>query len=452
MNEGELLDDRYRLSEVLGRGGMGVVWRAFDERLERFVAVKVLPPDDQRVAGARERFVKEARRTAQLRHANIVEVFDVGQTPRGDLFFVMELLSGELLSERARRIGPMDLETFGPIALQLCEAVGAAHAAGVVHRDLKPENVMLVAKGETGEGDGIPEIVDWVKVLDFGIAKELGGITKLTETGTFIGTAEYMSPEQIRGDALDVRSDVYSLGALFYRLLAGAPLYETENVATLIHRHLSVPPDPLRARAPSVPLPVEAVVMRCLAKEPALRYASASALLRALATALGAVHASQVPTAPGRAESAAVPALVPELELRPAPARPVLPMAPPFHGAANAAVGSAPLELELAPAPRPLPIAPPAPIVPIAEFGAHRHALAPMPKPPPPRWLAPLGFLPVTVGKRVAAYSFLAAVITHVFFGSSYLSFGALLLLAGVAALGVWVRARSDAAEGLEGG
>ncbi len=428
MLEGDLVGQRYRLAEVLGRGGMGVVYRAFDERLERRVAIKVLPPEDQRIEGARERFVREARRTAQLRHPNIVEVFDVGETPEGELFFVMELLEGELLSRRIGRLGPLSLEAFGAIALPLCDAVAAAHAGGIVHRDLKPDNVMLAQVDEDG--------TEQLKVLDFGIAKAVGPITRITETGTFIGTVEYMSPEQIRGDRLDARADVYALGALFYRLLTGAPTFATDNVATLIHKHLSVVPEPLRARAPAVTGAVEAVIMRCLAKEPQLRYASAGVLRNALADALAAsVARSDIVTAP-----------VPELDLQ-VPPRPVL--ARTAHSAG--VVGIAPpveVEIELAPAPRPLPPAPIAPLVPVTPFAPHRELQRV--GEPPPRWLAPLGVLPVNLGKRVFAYSLLAAGVSRIFFGGGYLVSGGLLLLAIASGLGTWVRRRTDEADGVD--
>ncbi len=427
MLEGDLVDQRYRLAEVLGRGGMGVVYRAVDERLTRMVAVKVLPPEEQRIAGARERFAREARRTAKLRHPNIVEVFDVGETPEGDLFFVMELLEGELLSKRIGRLGPLPLDVFGAIALPLCDALAAAHVGGVVHRDLKPENIMLARAG----GDAAEQ----VKVLDFGIAKEVGSITRLTETGTFIGTVEYMSPEQIRGDTLDARADVYALGALFYRLLAGSPTFATENVATLIHKHLSVLPEPLRARAPAVPHAVEAVIMRCLAKEPQLRYASAAALRAALADALplGAPLAGANPTVAAR---------VPELDLQ-APPRSTLGRTVPSAGL-FAIVPQVEVEIELAPAPRPLPAAPLAPLVPVIPF-APRRELERVGT-PPPRWLAPLGILPINLGKRVFAYSLLAAGVTRIFFGGGYLVSGGLLLLALASGVGLWVRHRAETA------
>ncbi len=424
MVEGDLVDQRYRLAEELGRGGMGVVYRAFDQRLERVVALKVLPPEGQRIEGARERFAREARRTAQLRHPNIVEVLDVGETAEGDLFFAMELLEGELLSRRLARMGPLSLEAFGAVALPLCDGVEAAHAAGIVHRDLKPENVMLAHVGEEG--------AEQVKVLDFGIAKEMGALTRLTETGTFIGTVEYMSPEQIRGDVLDVRADVYALGAVFYRLLSGTPPFATDNVATLVHKHLSVSPDPLRLRAPAVPAAVEAVIMRCLAKEARLRYASAGALRSALAAALEASTSGVEPvTAP-----------IPELDLRAAPRAGTARTA-----AAAAPAPSAPLEveLELAPAPRPLPPIPIAPLVPVTPFASRSELVR---GEPPPRWLMPLGFLPVSVGKRVFAYSLLAAGLSRIFFGGGYVVSGGLLLVALASGVGLWVRRRADAADG----
>lgn len=255
--------------------------RATDLRLQREVAVKVVRAQSND-AEARARFVREARRTAQVRHPNVVEVFDVGETPEGELFLVMELLRGVPLSKRLARMGRVDLATFGSIAPEICAALGAAHSLGIVHRDVKPANVMLVEHGSRR---------DFVKVVDFGIAKAESSATALTDTESFVGTLEYISPEQLLGDPpLGAHSDVYSLGVMFYLLLTGTPVFRGVPPAGLVHHHLEVDPEPLRARAPAAGLSerLEAVVLRCLAKSPGERYANANLLGLAIEEALAA--------------------------------------------------------------------------------------------------------------------------------------------------------------------
>jgi serine/threonine protein kinase len=279
-----VLGGRYRLESLLGQGGMGAVHRATDLRLERAVAVKVVSSQSNN-AETRARFVREAQRTARVRHPNVVEVFDVGETPEGDLFFVMELLLGEPLSARLSREGRLGLGAAISILRELCDGLGAAHALGIVHRDVKPANVMLVEHGNRK---------DLVKVVDFGIAKAENSGTALTEAGMFLGTLEYISPEQILGDGLDGRADVYAIGALAYRMLTGAPLFPNVPRAALIHHHLEVMPDRPTLRAPDaqIPLAIEEVLLQSLSKEPARRFASASDLRAALDSALELVPSS----------------------------------------------------------------------------------------------------------------------------------------------------------------
>ena len=396
MQTGDRLDARYRLDGVLGEGGMGVVYRAFDERLERPVAVKVLAGAQGDAPEARLRFLREARRTAQLRHPNLVEVFDVGETEAGEPFFVMELLAGEPLSAFAEKKGALDLPTFSSVALPICQAVAAAHASGVVHRDLKPGNVMIVSTSPVR-----------IKVLDFGIYKESGASAVLTSEGSFVGTVGYAAPEQIRGEKLDARADVYSLGVIFYELLAGASLFDGGSLATQLHHHLSVQPRALDDRIPGVPKTISAAIMRALAKPPERRFASAGAFAEALGT-----------SAP--APNGVVLEEMPEQEF----------------------------ELELDIAPRPLSSFPQPHLV----TGAPLVAVSPFqPAPsyglqfaPPPAILAPLGVLPVSVAKRVSVYSFFAAVLAVVFFHAGTVTVAGFVLVGGVAGVNWWVRRRLD--------
>ena len=277
-----LLGDRYRLEATLGHGGMGIVYRATDLTMHRSVAVKLIRGTDgveldEEVAG---RFLREAKNTARIQHEHIIEVFDLGRSPEGDLFFVMELLEGESLSARIRRDGKLTPDATVHIGRQICEALHVAHAAGIIHRDLKPANVMLISRA----GDD-----DYVKVLDFGVAKSYSPDqqTQLTHTGMLVGTVEYMAPEQIMGKIVDGRTDVYSLGIVLYRMLTGRMPFRDGGVPSLIHAHLNVAPKAIRELEPEVSHTLEKAVMRALCKDPRDRYPSMADFARALVTAMG---------------------------------------------------------------------------------------------------------------------------------------------------------------------
>ncbi|HVJ94321.1 MAG TPA: serine/threonine-protein kinase [Labilithrix sp.] len=273
-----LLGGRYRLETLLGKGGMGVVYRGVDLVMRRAVAVKLVLPGpglelDDELAG---RFLREAKNTARLQHENIVEVFDLGRTHEGSPYFVMEFIAGHSLSTRLRRDGPLPVATTIHIARQICAALDAAHMAGVIHRDLKPANIMLVSRA----GDD-----DFVKILDFGVSKSLEADvqdTQLTHTGMLVGTIDYMAPEQIMGRAVDGRSDVYALGVVLYRMLSGNPPFGDVPVPALMHAHLNTMPKPLIEVVPGVPNELDHIVLRCLAKKPEHRFESMGELARAL--------------------------------------------------------------------------------------------------------------------------------------------------------------------------
>ncbi len=198
----------YEIVSQLGQGGMGVVYQATDPRLRRTVAIKLLPPDLTRDETAKQRFLQEAQAASALDHPNICTIFEINETDDGQLYLVMAHYEGETLKERTAR-GPLELDDAIDIATQVGEGLTKAHAAGIVHRDIKPANLIVTADKT-------------VKILDFGLAK-LAGTEGMTQTGTTVGTVAYMSPEQARGQEVDHRTDIWSLGVVLYEMLAGQP-------------------------------------------------------------------------------------------------------------------------------------------------------------------------------------------------------------------------------------
>lgn len=266
---------RYRLKKRLAAGGMGDVWLAYHPGLKRDVAVKILRPDERERSGmALARFEREVRATAELVHPNTVRVFDYGVTEDGLWYYVMELLEGETLADHVARLGPLPPARAVHIAGQAARALAEAHEHGIVHRDVKPENLFVTSLG--GEHD-------FVKVIDFGIAKVQTNDGKMTDTGSLLGTPAYMCPEMAMGLSADVRSDVYSLGAVLYFLLCGKPPFEAESAGALIYAHVNQrAAAPSRALGRQLPSDVEAVVLRALAKDPEERYATAAEFALAL--------------------------------------------------------------------------------------------------------------------------------------------------------------------------
>ncbi|HEX8150968.1 MAG TPA: serine/threonine-protein kinase [Pyrinomonadaceae bacterium] len=289
---GLVLDDKYRLDERLGVGGMGTVYRATHLLIERPVAVKVLNPRLVADDTAKERFRREARAAGRLQHTNAVAVTDFGETREGLVYLVMELLEGKPLREVLAREAPLDPARAVSLMLQISAAVEAAHEAGIIHRDLKPGNIFLVQRPDS------PHIV---KVLDFGIAKiaaddgEFNVVDTLTGTGVMIGTPRYMSPEQCDGAQLTPASDVYSLGVILYEMLTGQAPFTDASPLALALKHSSESPRPPRELVATVPPALEAVVLRALEKGAAERPADAGEFRRelfAVAERLGLEHSA----------------------------------------------------------------------------------------------------------------------------------------------------------------
>jgi serine/threonine protein kinase len=243
---------RYELIEKIGRGGMGVVYRGRDSVLGRPVAVKMLISDVDVSEETRERFFREARSAGQLTHRNIITIYDFGEEG-GRAYIVMELLQGESLTAVLARSPGIAVEQQLDIMARVSEGLAFAHARGIVHRDVKPANLFLTADNQ-------------IKILDFGVARIAS--SKLTRSGLIVGTPDYMSPEQVMGQVVDERSDVFSAGAVFYQLLSGRKPFAADKLPQILQNVMSVEPAPLPAE---VPVELGAIVLKALAKDPAQR-------------------------------------------------------------------------------------------------------------------------------------------------------------------------------------
>ena len=316
---GKKLKDRYEITELLGQGGMSAVYLAYDPNLKREVAVKLIHAHLSTDPEFVRRFEAEAAAVARLSHPNIVDVYDFDHD--GDTYFmVLEYLRGETLQQKLRRLNEADrrmsLEEVIGIQSQICEAVDYAHQMNVIHRDLKPANVMISPEGKA-------------VLMDFGIVKIVGE-QQHTATGTVLGTARYMSPEQIRGDSIDRRSDIYSLGVMLYEMLSGRPPFDAESAMTVMRMHLEEPVPDIRDTAPDVPEALLDILNKALAKYPDARYQTAGDLAADLRAVLAAypTERSRILTGNGTLSGVAAPA-----QRESAPPKPAGPP-PPSGGAA----------------------------------------------------------------------------------------------------------------------
>ncbi len=273
---GQVIDDRYRVEGRIGQGGMGVVYRAKHVMLDKVLALKVLRSDMASDQESVQRFINEARAASSIGHPNIVDISDFGTLPNGAVYFAMEYLDGEPLSDVIDDSGGIEAPRAVHILTQIASALAAAHAQGITHRDLKPDNILTVRKG----GDD-----SFVKVLDFGIAKVAGARNKLTRTGMVFGTPDYMAPEQAAGEPVDARTDVYALGVIAYELCTGEVPFKADTFVGVVTKHMREapkPPSEWSAHFAKQFKGFEPVIMKALEKKPGKRYPSMHAFIDAL--------------------------------------------------------------------------------------------------------------------------------------------------------------------------
>jgi eukaryotic-like serine/threonine-protein kinase len=259
----------YRILEKIGEGGMGVVYKASDTKLDRSVALKFLPGHLSRSANDKKRFMQEARAASALDHPNICTIYEIHETPDGDLVIVMPAYDGSTLSKRIEA-GPLKIEEVLGIAVQLADGLHAAHENGIIHRDLKSGNILLTGKGK-------------VKIIDFGLARK-DGATQLTKTGSTLGTIPYMSPEQARGEKLDARSDIWSLGVIIYQMISGRLPFQSTYDAAVVYAILNEEPEPITSLRSNVPMELERIVTKAMQKDRNFRYGSVEEILVDLKT------------------------------------------------------------------------------------------------------------------------------------------------------------------------
>ncbi|OLC88647.1 MAG: hypothetical protein DMD38_04245 [Gemmatimonadetes bacterium] len=296
---GQIVADRYHVVKKLGEGGMGQVYLAEHVKMGRRSAIKVMNPSMVHDPDAVARFNREAANASRINHANVCAIYDFGETPDGLIYLAMEFIEGEPLTDVIEREGALPLPRATPIFLQTADALQAAHDLGIVHRDLKPDNIMVSSRRSGG---------DMVKVVDFGIAKAVGGDQagqKVTKTGLVLGTPEFMSPEQLSGDAVDGRSDLYSLALVLYRMLTGKVPFEATSVQEMMIKRLTDEPTTLAAARPDLSFPagLQPVLDTALARTPLERYQTVTKFAADVAAVTGRPVEGAVPHTRSRGDT-----------------------------------------------------------------------------------------------------------------------------------------------------
>ncbi len=266
----EMLGERYQLQDPIGRGGMATIYRGLDLHMDRVVAIKVLRDVYSSDPKFVKRFELEAKAASALQHPNIVQVYDYGLTD-GNYFIVMELVEGTDLRRYLRSRGVLDVDRAVIIAHDVALGLGAAHRRNIVHRDVKPQNILVGRRGA-------------IKLTDFGIASVYKDMNaeRLTTTGMTLGTVQYYAPEQAQGEIVTPAADVYALGIVMYEMLTGRPPFDGDTPVAVAMQHIQDPPTPPSQLNPNIPQPLEEIILRCLDKEPQMRFRDGSQLARAL--------------------------------------------------------------------------------------------------------------------------------------------------------------------------